>query len=383
MAKQVSPQVGPGNVDTQRRVLRLCARICPDESLIEALRAAARELRDWGAVPDLAEHHGIAPLAYRNLQRASIKPPRAIAQAFQGLTLRHRRSAEIRTRMLAQILDVLNNSGIPAIVLKGGALMHLIYPEPGIRPMRDLDILVHSGRAAAAQQRLIHELGFVPKGEHRGFMFHHHHLPTIARDQDGLMVSVEIHTDALSGDVPEHLAADSLSGPLQSFMLGGRPVHTLGHTDMLRHLCRHAFEPAAEIKLGSIADIIGYATRYLDDIDWQELARSYAFVINTIRCLHYVCPLPDQLLYKLGAPPADPPAGVGQGLAPLSLLFARRSTLWRGTRQLLAPPDWWLHVYYAVPPEYSVAPARWVRHPHRVVYWLVRRWRAARASRRH
>ncbi|MDH3280601.1 MAG: nucleotidyltransferase family protein [Gammaproteobacteria bacterium] len=383
MAKQVPHPSSPETLGAQRGLLRVCARIRPDESIIAAIRTAARGQKSWQGIVDQAEAHGIAPIAYRNLKHAGVTMPRNVAQALQGLTLRHRRSAEIRTNMLLQILDVLDAAGIHAIVLKGAALMHLIYPEPGLRPMRDLDILVDPRRAADAQRRLIDELSFTPQGEHRGFMFHHHHLPTIVREQEGLMVSVEIHTDAISGDVPECLSTDNLSGPLQPFMLADRRAYTLGHTDMLRHLCRHAFEPAEEIKLGSIADIIGYASRYLEDIAWYHLARSHASVVNTIRCLHYVCPLPAELLNMLGTPPPNPPAGVGRGLAPLSRLLGSGASPWQGVGTLLMPPEWWLHVYYNVPPEKSVTQTRWVSHPCRVLYWLGRRWRAARDSRRH
>ncbi|MDH3637141.1 MAG: nucleotidyltransferase family protein [Gammaproteobacteria bacterium] len=369
-------------LSAERQILRLCARIEPDESILSAIHDAAQQLRSWERIVNRAETHGIAPLSHRNLQAAGVTIPKHVARALQGLALRHRRSAEIRTTMLCRILDVLETAGIHPIVLKGAALMHLIYPEPGLRPMRDLDILVDPRRAADAQRRLVDELGFTAQAEHRGFMFHHHHLPTIAREQDGLKVSVEIHTDALSGDVPERLSANDLSEPPRPFMLADKQAYTFGHADMLRHLCHHAFEPAEEIKLGSIADIIGYAGHYLHEIDWNQLTQSYSSVVNTIRCLHYACPLPVDLLDALGIPPSNPPAGVGQGLAPLSQLFSPGSR-WQGLGTLLAPPDWWLHIYYNVAPGQSLARARWASHPRRVLTWLQRRWRAAQDSRRH
>ncbi len=367
--------------DSTRLLLRLCARIEPDTLLTTAIHDAARSLPDWQGLVDGAETHGIAPLVYRNLKHAGVTPPVAVQRSLKGLALRHRRSAQIRTAMLGSILDVLEETHIPTVVLKGAALMNMIYPHPGLRPMRDLDILVDARQARTAHASLIDHLHFEAQTEHRGFMFHHHHLPTLSRTQDGLRVSVEVHTDALSGDVPESLSMDTLTGSVREFSFGDRRAYALGHTDMLRHLCHHTFEPADEIKLGSIADIIGYADQYRTQIDWERLSGSYPSVLNTLRCLHYVCPLTDELLELLGTPPAEPPADPGVGLPPLSHLFGAQASKWQGLRRLSAPPHWWMHVYYNVAPERSLVYTRWTRHPRRVAYWLRRRLGAAYAGR--
>ena len=41
-----------------------------------------------------------------------------------------------------EVIKALQDSGIPVIVLKGAALLETVYPDPGTRPMADIDLLV-------------------------------------------------------------------------------------------------------------------------------------------------------------------------------------------------------------------------------------------------
>jgi hypothetical protein len=40
------------------------------------------------------------------------------------------------------VVDALHAAGIPALLLKGAALVETVYPDPAQREMLDLDILV-------------------------------------------------------------------------------------------------------------------------------------------------------------------------------------------------------------------------------------------------
>jgi hypothetical protein len=46
-------------------------------------------------------------------------------------------------------------------VLKGAALAHLVYPEPLLRPMRDIDILVRAEEVYRGYA-LLPQIGFTP-----------------------------------------------------------------------------------------------------------------------------------------------------------------------------------------------------------------------------
>jgi hypothetical protein len=192
------------------------------------------------------------------------------------------------------------------------ALVNLIYPQPELRPMSDIDILVDPRRADDAQQCL-KDLGYQARSHQSGYQFDHHHLPMASHRVDKVSIHVEVHHDALSGDVTQSITLDALTEPLLGFDLGTARGHGLGHMDTLRHLCHHTFEPVAEIKLGAVADLYGYAGKYIDDIDTTRLDHEYPFVANIFRLLHYLTPLPERLRDWVSVPDAPAPAGVGYG----------------------------------------------------------------------
>lgn len=358
------------------KFLRACARVCPDEAQLAHVRDTVSEVNDWDALIDSAERHGLAPLVSANARSAGVDLPPPAEAALRALQARHRLAMEIRRRSLIEVLDALALRNIDTLVLKGAALAHMVYPCPGMRPMRDLDLLVREEQAGAAQA-VLRDIGFTAPREHHGAMRDHHHLPCATRTREGLMVSIEIHVDAMSGDSPGHIRVDTLANPPREFALATTRARTLGHVDMLRHLCHHTFEPAAETRLISVVDIYTYADSYAAEIPWLELTDEHPFVLNALRCLHYLLPLPKSLVEIVGAPTAPVPNGVGTGMRPLTTILGDGGGPIGRCRELLCPPRWWLHVVYTVPPAASLFIVHGLRHPARLLYWLFRRTRAA------
>jgi hypothetical protein len=142
---------------------------------------------------------------------------------------------------------------------------------------------------------------------------------------------------------------------------------------MLYHLCRHAAEVAALLRLIWVADIVGYATRYRQDISWTMLGRRYPFVLNALSLLHLLTPLPPELLEHVTPPRARTLDGVGVACKPLSLIVDRRRPLADIYRDLFDPSDWWLRLYYGVDGDSSLWWYRRIRHPLKVGHWLARR----------
>ena len=42
-----------------------------------------------------------------------------------------------------KVFDILDKAGICAVALRGPFLVEKIYPEPGFKPLHDLDILIN------------------------------------------------------------------------------------------------------------------------------------------------------------------------------------------------------------------------------------------------
>lgn len=363
----------PAADDPVHGLLRRSACAAPDPESRALLHDACGAQRNWDTTIREAEQHGLAPWLHRQIRASEAPLPELARRQLAALGSRHARSNAIRGRALVEISESLQRRDIPMLALKGSALAHLIYPAPGLRPMRDIDLLVAPQHLASAAE-VMAGLGYIAPGRER-LLPDHHHLPGVSRSMDGLSVSVEIHHDALTRDNFGSLRLGSLSESPRAFMVGDATLHTLGHLDMLRHLCRHMLEPAAVTKIGSALDIMLYAVHFAEQIDWQRLRAEFPEVGTTIQMLGYLVPWPGPLQRYLPGPTARAPQGVGCGVIPLSRLRHRRDWLIR----LLNPSDWWLHAFYNVPPGHSLATTRALRHPLRVMYWLWRR-RGARAA---
>lgn len=365
-------------------LLRLCARAHGDPTAYGRLAEAAARLPTWTGLPALAEAHGLGPLSYAHLVHAGVELPSDIRRQLLASAVRHREANRVRFRTLAEILDAFGEAGIPVIVLKGAALAHILYPSPGLRPLSDIDLLVDARLGARAQATLA-ELGFdAPTLPRSASLVSHHHMPGAVKRCDGFAVQVEIHVDAISRDSAGSLSMTRLSSPPQEFTVEGRAAYALGHADMLYHLCRHAAECAPLLRLIWVADLIGYATRYRDEIPWDDLGRQRPFVLNALSLLALVTPLPDELLAHVTPARGEGLRGIGVACKPLSDIVQRQRPPREVWRDLFDPSDWWLRLHYGVRDNQSLGWHRWIVHPLWIAGWLVRRtwiraqpWRVA------
>ncbi len=362
-------------VDANTELLRAAARIQLDKLAIHRFIEAINHIEDWPGLLAASEHHGLSPLIYHHLNESGISIPTHASLTLKALAVRHRRAHDIRTEVITEFLARFAQEGIECLLLKGAALAHLLYPEPSMRPMGDVDILVHRDDALDAQQCL-RELGYSADDRKQGYLYDHHHLPIASHHKQGMGISLEVHHDALSGDVASSIAFHNLTEPATTFQINGQAAQALGHLDTLRHLCHHTFEPAETIKLGSIADLVGYASKYAKQIDWVIVADQFPMVINTLRCTHFLNPLPQVLIEQMGAPRTSAPQGVGRGFRPMSTVIAEPSSRFDKIKTLLSPPNWWMHIHYVVPPEQSLVRVRYWKHPWQVAKWLARRYKA-------
>lgn len=121
----------------------------------------------------------------------------------------HALEAELHALRLVEVLAGLEHAGVPALVVKGWAIARA-YPEVGLRPYTDVDLVVPREQGPAARAALVASPLEVPVDLHEG----------------------PAHVDA---EAFETLWARSEVVPLQ-----GTPVRVLGPEDHLRVLALHA-----------------------------------------------------------------------------------------------------------------------------------------------
>ncbi|NOX60921.1 MAG: hypothetical protein GXP42_03095 [Chloroflexi bacterium] len=132
----------------------------PARDLFALLRGDPVEPADWDAVGVYALSLGLGPLL---LETAAERLPPLLSAR---LRLAARRT-ELRTRALldalAEVLQMCNQQGAPALVLKGAYMAPAIYKNLSLRSMSDIDLLIEP-HAFTQFQAIMKALGY--EGKH-------------------------------------------------------------------------------------------------------------------------------------------------------------------------------------------------------------------------
>ena len=255
-------RVVEGTISPATGVLGLLASPIPqDDKLGEALRAL--EPAALAALLDRIAFHRIDGLAYRAVSRL---PQRDLdpwlrsalkrrAQRFAAATLS-------QALALAEVLEELDRSGIPVVVMRGVETVETVYGEPSLRPFEDHDLLILPEDEPRARQAL-ERLRFA--GQSR----------TLFR-RGGVLL--DLHTDPLgAGRRPTRQAAFPVSVPdllarATRGRVAGAPALILQPEDSLLllaiHLVKHSFD-----RLIQIADLSHFVFHRRGVLDWSVLGR--------------------------------------------------------------------------------------------------------------
>jgi hypothetical protein len=124
----------------------------PEVTSSDRLAAAARAVRQWPLVAELAIRHRVAGYVLRSAALAGIALPEVVREQLKAEATASQAVAMLLDAELGRITSALAAADVPLLVLKGPALARTLYPERALRPYADLDLAVqqpHEARAAA------------------------------------------------------------------------------------------------------------------------------------------------------------------------------------------------------------------------------------------
>jgi len=222
----------------------------------------------WAVIDTMAGQHRLRPLLHHC---GMAHAPASLREKWQ---MAHRRCALNVLGLQAELHRIgalLGSAGLEAMVLKGGAWLWRGWIAPGIRPMRDIDLLLRDEAQAQAAQALLLSAGYVPEGP--ATAGDAKHLPGL-RSPTGQLV--ELHTRVI--DAPhdgareaEHRwrqAALTRSLPWNSTSLAA--LRVLDDTDTLLHTILHAAIDH-QFNNGPLLLIDVEALGRCGEIDWDRL----------------------------------------------------------------------------------------------------------------
>ena len=246
---------------------------------------------DWSEVLRLAEHHGVLPLAARNLiEHARVKDGRGLPPEIER-SLRSAYDANLRrglwfTAELARIMQHFERRQLRVIPYKGPVLTESLYRDVGLRSFSDLDFLISAADFDRAKQALA-EIGYRPSA---------HFTPAVERFW--LRKGYERSFDSVAGPnlvelqwalLPYFYAVDlrveDLLERAGRTVVGEREVPCLSPEDSLLVLCAHAAKHlwTRLIWLADIAETLRSQSR-TQTIDYS-LVFSRARALGIVRIL--------------------------------------------------------------------------------------------------
>ncbi len=129
----------------------------------QAVEADWAELgeQDWKALVKMADAEGVAPLLHWRLSRLNggAKPPDDVRKFLMKAFYNSAARFAVHQREFSRLAERLCREGVEVVALKGLALAQTLYPEPGLRPMGDIDLLVHRD-ALGTVKKIMPELGY-------------------------------------------------------------------------------------------------------------------------------------------------------------------------------------------------------------------------------
>lgn len=225
---------------------------------------------DWTTVAQLAERENLVGVLWPALSRARAAIPDQVAGAMR------RQSQVSEFRMvalegkLADVVRLLDDHGIPVMLMKGAALAVTRYGSFTLRPMGDLDLLVHEAQVQEAWE-LLRAAGWKPEREGvDGFYEEHQHLcPLIA--PGGGNVVVELHRCLLYPSGPFKVSEADVWAAASPMQIGGRTAWVPSPEHLALHLCIH-FAWSHEMRFG-LARTVRDLRVLMPVVGWEGFVR--------------------------------------------------------------------------------------------------------------
>lgn len=341
------------------RLMALCARAERHPRFEEQLGRQLRDFTAWEALPAQAELHGMGPLLWHHLQGADI--PESTRRTLRGLYLRDRALNQVHTKALLELLDLLGQGGIRPLVLKGLALAWQAYPDPALRPVSDIDLLLEKEDLLSALN-LLERVGYrvnAPLGQGNRLP---KELTADSPPCDGVSTHVELHHydpahRTINDNSPDDEFRD-IREPPQRVIIDGCDVYTTSPLDtlhyLMRHLTRHLLDARADrpVSFKWMADITSLVEQQARDLDWKALLRRDPAFLKRLSVLYSLTPLPDGYETVLPLKKSVSMGGLGQyprGWPQWPFPNWAQVGFWRYVRLTFAPPpEWWLRLVYGI-----------------------------------
>lgn len=253
------------NTVPEDRLIRYCARLDIGNNLAGKIKAILSPELNWDYFFKRARSEGILSLVYKTLSEidcAKSVIPEGIRERLHSSYYTIAARNTLLYKKLDNILDSFNQDNIEVILLKGMALAQTVYPDIALRPMYDIDILIHEKDLPLIEEKL-KKLGYMNSSSYPED-FH----------KDNMMVDVHWElmniTRVKSRSKSYRINMNEIWQNSRVIEIAGRKVRILSAEHNLMELCLHLtlhHDLSGLIWFVDIAQLIEHCK---NEIDWDR-----------------------------------------------------------------------------------------------------------------
>lgn len=253
-------------------LIGLC-RLSISGSQLSSLKEIAASASDWKYFSLLANDHGVAALAYDNLEKAGLLSilPGDISAFLRNASYMSLVRNTGNMRMIQEVLGTLESEKIKVVLLKGMALELMVYGNRGLRQMSDADVLTGHSDCMRAYNALIRH-GFVSmpvKSVFHRFILDYYgkHLPPVIKNG----YAIEIHHELFGSgnEVLTHQLYSTSSEVRTGDRTAYVPAPQIFFLYLLKHLVKHEMSSDSQLRL--YTDLVVMIEKYGQQIINEEL----------------------------------------------------------------------------------------------------------------
>ena len=319
-----------GSLLPETQLLLCCGRAELDDKHRRRLRGLLAGPVDWERLLRLAKRHKLRPLLYRHLRAAEFPGvPLPIVQRLSDFARSHTLRHLALTAHLRAVLRLLEEGGIPALLLKGPAPAGRLYGDPALREFHDLDVWIERRHVPQAHMRLVAwGCRLVPPALP---------LPSVREDiafrrlaQENVSTyllpdgrsHLELHWALIPPSLGSLIEFEGAWSRRQPHTLGSLTVSALGDADLLVYLAAHG----AKHRWQRLEWLCCWAelARQVGQAEWEQ-AWQIARRARAVRLLHLALALSSEI----DAAPPPPRGSAAAACLPPQALTDAVTALWR------------------------------------------------------
>ena len=140
---------------SELRLLLLCTRWPVGDGAEEIREHVASGDVDWDYFLSLCRHHRVVSLVYRGLSAAAAPVPEPTLAALRAAANENAVSVFRYLSETRRLCDLLEQAGVPVLVLKGVPLSQAVFGDASVRDVGDIDLLIAPQAEETADRILI------------------------------------------------------------------------------------------------------------------------------------------------------------------------------------------------------------------------------------